>query len=397
MGDSTLVSVVDLERLHAMEEEFSDATTLGIITVDARGVPVTSDCGFSQFCLEIRKDPIRRMRCYSCDAHGGLEAAIEGKPQIYRCHTGLIDFSVPIIINDQYVGAILCGQVKVDQADDPEYLWRHDQSWHKDPYLRDLYDQVTATNIRKVQAAAATLLNLSHDMVQRVTSSVTLPLGVPDEANNDDSLQALVKSLGQEDLPQAVRMMDAYLDELFADDQKWISFDQMRALDEELLSVGESISPIAKQGVAEAIRRHEKKQRNLDRYTAQIHAETLLHILYDAMLGTDPNKKHTMFALLNTIERYPTRVWTLKDAADYLGISLSHASKTFKSYTGVNFVTYVSDKRIERAKLMVAHTEQPIVRIAKELGFLPNYFSRIFKANTGMSPSEYRERFQVRV
>jgi len=376
-----------------MEEEFSDATALGIITVDARGVPVTSDCGFSQFCLEIRKDPIRRMRCYSCDAHGGLQAAIEGAPQIYRCHTGLIDFSVPIIINDQYVGAILCGQVKVDQADDPEYLWKHDQSWRKDPYLRDLFNDVTATNIRKVQAAASTLLNLSREMVQRATSAVTLPLSSPDETKNNDRLKALRKSLNQEDLPEAVRLANACLDGLFSEGQKWISFDQMAPLDEELLSVGESISPLAKQGVAEAIQRHSKRQRNLDRYTAQIHVETLLHILYDAMLRADPNKKHTLFSLLSRIERYPTRVWTLKDAADYLGISLSHASKTFKAYTGQNFVTYVSDKRIERAKLMVAHTEQPIVRIAKELGFLPNYFSRVFKMNTGMSPSEYREQF----
>jgi len=122
LDDPRRIAVVDLERLYAVEEEFSDATSLAIITVDARGVPVTEQCGFSDFCLEIRKDPIRRMRCYSCDAHGGLQAAIEGRPHIYRCHTGLIDFSVPIIIDDQYVGAILCGQVKIDQRhDDPDF------------------------------------------------------------------------------------------------------------------------------------------------------------------------------------------------------------------------------------------------------------------------------------
>jgi len=302
---------------------------------------------------------------------------------------------VPIIINDQYVGAILCGQVKVDQADDPEYLWRHDQSWRTDPYLRDLFDQVAATNIRKVQAAASTLLNLSREMVQRATSAVTLPLSPLEEPAENDDLKTLKKSLMGEDLPQAVRAMNAYLDSLFDEGQKMISFDQVRPLHEELLSVGDTVSPLARQGISEAIQRHSRRQRNLDRYTAQIHAETLLHILYDAMLRADPGKKHTLFSLLGRIERYPTRVWTLKDAADYLGISLSHASKTFKAYTGQNFVTYVSDKRIERAKLMVAHTEQPIVRIAKELGFLPNYFSRVFKMNTGVSPSEYREQFWV--
>jgi len=381
-----------------MEAEFSDATTLGIITVDACGVPVTNDCGFSTFCLEIRKDPIRRMRCYACDAHGGLQAAIEGRPQIYRCHTGLIDFSVPIIISDQYVGAILCGQVKVDQADDPEFLWKHDQTWRQDPYLRDLFDDIPTINIRKVQAAASTLLNLSRDMVQKATSAVSFSLlhSTPEPpappVDEDDSLIWLRRSLLAEDLPASVRATTACLDLLFRAGEKWVSFDQLHPIHEEVLTASERYGVFARQSVSEAIHRQSKRPRTLDRYAAQVHVETLLHIVYDATLRADPTKRHTIASLLNRIERYPTRVWTLKDAADYLGVSLSHASKTFKAHTSQNFVTYVSDKRIERAKFMVAYTELPIVRIAKELGFLPNYFSRVFKMGTGLSPSEYRDK-----
>ena len=47
--------------------------------------------------------------------------------------------------------------------------------------------------------------------------------------------------------------------------------------------------------------------------------------------------------------------------------------------------------RISRAQLMLASTQMPVQRIATELDFNQvNYFSRVFRAHTGLSPSEYR-------
>jgi len=395
--DPPRIAVVDLERLYTVEGEFSDATSLAVIAVDARGVPVTNHCGFSDFCLEIRKDPIRRMRCYSCDAHGGLQAAIEGRPHIYRCHTGLIDFSVPIIIDDQYVGAILCGQVKIDQrADDPDFLLGHDQSWRQDTHLRDLFDAVPRINIRKVQAAAGTLQTLTQDMVHQATSRVIVPLRppappAPREAGADH-LTRLHRHLEQDDLPGAVAATTAYLDGLAAGQGRYIDPQALTGLHDTITAAAKAYGPATARSIADAIERR-RRRAPLNRYSCQVYAESLLHILYDAAGRGHPGRRHTVASLRSLIERYPTRTWTLKDVADYLGVSESHASKSFKAHTGQTFVSYIAAKRLERAKLMVAYTDTPIQRVARELGFLPNYFSRVFKAATGLTPGDYRRKY----
>ena len=80
------------------------------------------------------------------------------------------------------------------------------------------------------------------------------------------------------------------------------------------------------------------------------------------------------------------------DAAAYLAWSESHFARQFKQQTKQSFIAYVTTKRLDRAKLMLAHTTKPVLRIADELDFQPlNYFSRTFKKHTGQTPTEYRQ------
>ncbi|MDR1852902.1 MAG: PocR ligand-binding domain-containing protein, partial [Propionibacteriaceae bacterium] len=174
---------VDLASLRSVEVEFSQATALGVITVDRRGEPVTPACGFSAFCLEIRKDPIRRQMCYACDAYGGLQSAMDGKPRIYRCHAGLVDFSIPIVVGENYLGAILCGQARVPRnADDPGYLISPTQTWQENPVLAELYTQIPQLNIKKVRSAANVLAALAKEITQtKLANTLTGRMPLPVE------------------------------------------------------------------------------------------------------------------------------------------------------------------------------------------------------------------------
>ena len=52
----------------------------------------------------------------------------------------------------------------------------------------------------------------------------------------------------------------------------------------------------------------------------------------------------------------------------------------FKRMTGKNYITYVTDSRIEMAKRMLVDTEMPVINIAYELSYNEtNYFSKAFK------------------
>ena len=83
---------------------------------------------------------------------------------------------------------------------------------------------------------------------------------------------------------------------------------------------------------------------------------------------------------------------SLDEVSRQLDLSPYYFSKLFKEETGSNFVEYVTNLRIGRAKEMLSQEECSMKEICAEVGYSdPNYFSRIFKKNTGLTPTEYRE------
>lgn len=84
---------------------------------------------------------------------------------------------------------------------------------------------------------------------------------------------------------------------------------------------------------------------------------------------------------------------SLEEVARELSVSAYYLSKLFKESEGVNYIDYVTGLRIDYAKTQLSRTEKSIKKICMESGYAdPNYFSRIFKKWTGVTPTEYRER-----
>jgi AraC-like DNA-binding protein len=68
--------------------------------------------------------------------------------------------------------------------------------------------------------------------------------------------------------------------------------------------------------------------------------------------------------------------------------------KLFKRSTGVNFVDYISQLRIDKAKNLLLNPSCLVSEIAFEVGFQSlTHFNRVFKKLTGLSPSQYRAQF----
>ena len=69
-------------------------------------------------------------------------------------------------------------------------------------------------------------------------------------------------------------------------------------------------------------------------------------------------------------------------------------AQPFKEETGENFIEYVTKVRIEKAKEFLAQPDISIKEAGIRSGYTdPNYFSRIFKKQTDMTPSEYKTRY----
>ncbi|HEX2925486.1 MAG TPA: helix-turn-helix domain-containing protein [Ruminiclostridium sp.] len=84
---------------------------------------------------------------------------------------------------------------------------------------------------------------------------------------------------------------------------------------------------------------------------------------------------------------------TLEDISKEVNISPHYFSKLFKEEMGENFIDYLTNIRINKAKEIMKSSLLSIKEICYEIGYGdPNYFSRLFKKNAGMTPTEYRDR-----
>ncbi len=74
-------------------------------------------------------------------------------------------------------------------------------------------------------------------------------------------------------------------------------------------------------------------------------------------------------------------------------LNRSYLSTLFKQKTGMKFVDYLNEIRIEKSKELLKDSDRKMYQISKSVGYdNPKYFFRIFKKKTGMTPEQYRER-----
>ena len=82
---------------------------------------------------------------------------------------------------------------------------------------------------------------------------------------------------------------------------------------------------------------------------------------------------------------------SLDSCAELFGTSPYTLSRAFKQVTGINFIDYLTQIRIDQAKSLLRESELKINDIADRVGYRHTYFNRIFKKYEGITPSHYRE------
>jgi YesN/AraC family two-component response regulator len=81
----------------------------------------------------------------------------------------------------------------------------------------------------------------------------------------------------------------------------------------------------------------------------------------------------------------------LDEAASISRLNPDYFSRLFKEETGRNFVSWLSDLKIKRAITLLRETNLKVYEIADEIGYSNlGYFSRVFKKQTGKNPFEFR-------
>jgi AraC family transcriptional regulator len=95
--------------------------------------------------------------------------------------------------------------------------------------------------------------------------------------------------------------------------------------------------------------------------------------------------------VIDYIEAHLDQDLTLAELAAVAGFSLSHFKPLFRQAVGMPVHRYVLERRIERARMLLAGSDKSMTEIAIEAGFAhSSHMARCLRRVLGLSPSQIR-------
>lgn len=352
MGVLDLGYIINADSFQVIQDDIAEATNMAIITVDYKGTAVTKHSKCSEFCKIVRKHPNYRDLCEKCDSRGGLEAVRIQKPYIYVCHAGLVDVATPIIVDGQYLGAVMVGQVLIEDEDKEKLeqivnnkYSNMDLISEKD--VHEAYKLLPVMTLDKVKSISRMMFHISSYIVKEAMLKISL-------SEMNEKFLAINRT-------EALKVKQGNYNNISLNQR-----DEFKALND-----------------IDNVDFHEEKW---NEETAVIEQEKYL---YNGSIILKP--------ALEYIQNNCSESITLNNMSSLCNISPSYFSKLFKREIRENFSNYVNKVRIKKAKELLQNSDIPVINISIDLGFEDcGYFIKVFKNIERVTPAMYRKRFNAK-
>lgn len=203
-------STLNSEPINKIAQDFAQATSLAVVVVNIHGDEISELFNFTPFCQLMRQHPQHSTRCRMSDRCGGLEASKSDQPCIYRCHAGLTDFSIPLVIAGHLVGFVLCGQVRLRNDDSADLLdiMKVDDRWQADPELLNEFSNVPEMDYSRVMASADLLKLIVENCLKKQLNFVVIK---DSSQPAEPARPARATSPHDSKMKKALRYIDAHL------------------------------------------------------------------------------------------------------------------------------------------------------------------------------------------
>ncbi|CEI72596.1 MULTISPECIES: PocR ligand-binding domain-containing protein [Romboutsia] len=177
----SLEKIINIESFQKIQDDIAQATGIAIIMVNYEGKAITNHSNCTKFCSMIRKIDRYSAICEKCDSRGGLESVRMKNSYIYICHKGLVDFAAPIIVKDQYLGAVMAGQVLLEDNENIELeeIVRVNKDFDNlgedlKKELEKEYKNLPVVSITKIKAIAQMMFHISNYIVEEAILKMSL-------------------------------------------------------------------------------------------------------------------------------------------------------------------------------------------------------------------------------
>ncbi len=201
-------STLNSELINKIAQDFAQATSLAVVVVNIHGDEISELFNFTPFCQLMRQHPEHSGRCRMSDRCGGLEASKKDQLCIYRCHAGLTDFSIPLVIAGHLVGFVLCGQVRLSNDVELVDILNVDDRWQDDPALVQAFRDVPEMDYSRVIASADLLKLIVENCLKKQLNFVVIK---DNPSQNDPAQASRAPSPHDGKMKKALRYIDAHL------------------------------------------------------------------------------------------------------------------------------------------------------------------------------------------
>lgn len=340
------------------------------------------------FCRECRN----RSNYGNIHLYGCYEAERWGGKYIYYCPMGFIFVSVSL--SEAFTEhSVVAGPILMGEAEDfPETYGLPVFTPGKVTDLQeimlglfnpkqtgqDTYEHTTTEDFLREIAA------FSHDGSEYTSKQYAIRLE-----------QELKKAVMEKDAQNAKKIMNQLLGHIFFDTGSNLKRIKARVL--ELIVI---LSRAAIEGGADIDRMFALDLDNVELVSRMKSIEQLsvwlVNIInkYISYVFEFADIKHvdTVFKTTRYIRENYAQKLSLDTIAGHIYLSKSYLSKTFKEETGMSITAYINQVRVEKSKQYLADRAYSLADIANAVGFDDqSYYTKVFKAVTGISPGKYRE------
>ncbi len=113
-------------------------------------------------------------------------------------------------------------------------------------------------------------------------------------------------------------------------------------------------------------------------------------------VGQKKHGDHTVLAAQDMVEHNPTETFAIEDVCVKLNVGRRSFERRFKKCTGNSITEYIQRVKVEYAKRQLETNSKTINEIIYELGYADiDWFRKLFKKHTDLSPVDYRKKYSA--
>lgn len=409
-----LNKILDLDKLNQLFYQFYVVSGLDVALYDEEGNEELH-CGKIAVC----ERSLAKKACREAIKYGGEKACELNAPYIFETPCGLVKCSVPVVMEKNLIGSIVCGPVILWDADD----FAKEEFGERLVALGLDADKATLDEIPHKECdymtGAATMLKVLVDYIcfeESLSFSQKLEIArLNDERNavmehmqiaREKSEYHLYPAQLEKELINYVRMGDkskakaiinSFLNEIFffADGD----LDTIKAKLYELMAYLSRTAVEAGAGTADIKNIVKKSARllleNIEFQDICLITVELLDSFIDVVYRLKPQKTRGghLRKAMDFINGHYGEELNLDTVAKEVYLSSFYLSHLFREGLNMTFSEYLTKVRIEHAMEFLSETGATVEDVAERTGFKDgNYFSKIFKKIVGTTPAKYKKR-----